>query len=1062
MAQYGKNFYGASYYGRRGTFGGQYTSEEINSGNPLTGPLTNTTVVILPTSTYLKDDNAFTYSTTTGTYTYNNNNYAMFNSAITVDVDLICSEFSLFYLKNPDGGVLKLSVQTYIDGVQVNTYDASINTAGEATHSIFTTPQLPFGEQHITISHDTGSTGYLYIYGINARTTNVEVEVRSKTGAAGSFSNWETLAMTRTITSGVLNGFTLTGDTSDYNGRDYYQFRAVLGSSDNTTTPLVKSCKFTAGTSSNYSDSGQFKMRVDLGTDVGTIDRLVYNASVPENTNLRIQTRTASLTPFTNTSWTSWSAPYSTSICRVRLKSYSLSQAANPISEYIITPVIDPQDKVSFVNLINWIEFIAKQYVTDQGTSIRYQVLNENLDRMTYVDNEYVSLGSGIERYIEFTSTDDESGTFNLSRVGDRPIRIKMIITRTQGALSSPVIDYVDYRANARYREYKEFNPNGAFKAYVSPVYGNNTGIIDLTYNDNAIVGDGTLTTPNNLGYIIPTPIGGTGPISPLYYIETDSNTFGIYKAGEELNLYWKSQNGLINKSISTTNINDIIVAQAKAWPENKLSKADAKLFKHYQYSRGYIIYPNVIITPMTNTFQAPLNMSLGMNYSYYLTNGWARPESISNNNDNINIHWNSNSLSNISNISEANGSFINSKLSNDSIAVSVKTANAKGEVPWVSDEKIFETVVNENGVYKEKVITIQGADIPEINSEVAIGNNPYDVDIVYRSVQCNGKIVPEEHIKTPLKNSDGSIATNEDGSIIYEYPKTYFEEDSFEPLTKYRVSIKRGAATPNDLLDPLPDSRILTVHGIYFDSIGANPEDPSASAASFYQNGYDFEVVGNYIDWSIAYDENGYLKSGCQVPTAGTEYYVTYTYNAIKKLYVSFRCEYNEYETNKELWTSDIIKEYSGSCSPGRDFKSNPLPTKTSITDWGEIPANVDKDTLFYVLGDDNIWVSTFLDNDIVVGTLRDRIPSQNWLPKIHNGYYYIGKDEYYLFTEPKTYTPSREEIETAVNAQYVPGRYGDGIFIEEGTTNIVLNSGFDKIGNNVVIFSDSFIRTV
>jgi hypothetical protein len=1055
MAQYGKNFYGASYYGRRGTFGGQYTSEEINSGNPLAGSLTNTTVVILPTSLYISTDPIFSYSNQSELFSYSGNNYSKISNATTVNINMTCSDFSIGYLKNLDGGIIKLSVQTYVDGVQVNDYNTTINTSGATVHTLFTTPQLPFGEQFITISHDTGSTGYLYIHSINARTTDVAIEARSKTGS-GEFSNWESLTMTRTITPGVFNGFSLVGDTSDYTGRDCYQFRILLGSADDSTTPLVKSCSFRAGSSSNYSDNGQLRVRIDLGTDVSTINNLTYTAQVPEGTDVKIQTRTASAEPFTSTSWTSWSAPYSSSVRRIRLKSYNLLQANNPISEYIITPVINPENEAAFVSLMAWIEFTTAQYITDQNTSIRYQILDETMNRMTYIDNSYAG-NSGIERYIEFLATDSNTSTFDLSRVGNRPMRVKMIISRTQGALSSPVIDFVNYRANARYREIKEFSQDGLYKAYVSPVYGNNTGIIDLTYNDSTIVGDGTLATPYNLGFTIPTPIGGTGAISPSYSIETDSNTFGIYRAGEELNLYWKSQTGLINKSISTTNSSDVIVAQAKAWPDNSLSKAEAKLFKYYQYGRGYFIYPDVVEVPMTNIFLPPLDVSSGMKYSYYFMNSWDGKNDI---NTNIHMEWASNNASNISEISEANGSIVGGKLHNDSILISAIIANANGEVPWVSDEKIFDVVVNSDNKYMEKVITIQGSDIPEIDSGVSIGDNPYSIDIVYRSVECNGKIVPEERVKVPLRDENGDVVLDL-GKIVYEYPKAYLGDDSLEPVTKYRVAVVRNPSSSNDYLDPLPDTRVTAVHGIYFDSIGANPDSPEAAPASFYTEGYDFQVVGNYIDWSIAYD-NGVLKAGRQVPTDDSSYYVTYTYNAMKKLYIAFRCEYNEFETTKELWTSDIVKEYTGSCSPGYDFKSEQLPSKTSITDWGPIPANVDNDTLFYVLNDDNMWVSTFLDDNVVVGTLRNRIPSQQWLPKIHNGYYYIGKDEYYLYTEPKTYIPTRDEVETAVNAQYATGKYGNGIFIEEGTTNIVLNSGFDKVSDNVVIFSDSFVRTV
>lgn len=1065
MAQYSKNFYGASYYGRRGTFGGQYTSEEISSGNALTGALTNTLVAVLPSSTYKYNSNVFLYTGATADYTSNSTVYRGINVGSSATITLTGSDISLTYLRKADGGKMRIQTTTTVDGVEVFTHDVTIDTAGTEGPILALFPDLPFGEQQIILSHGTGSTTPFYIENITARTADVTVETRCKTGLEGTWGAWSATTVTGRTLTDVEDCYSIVSSTPTMANNDYYQFRIMLGTSDDTVTPIVKSCKFTRDTSNNYSTTGQYRVRIDLGANVKSIDNLTYTATVPDGTKLYIRTRTNATEPFVATDWSSWSAPYMLNLKRFRLKSYSPLQANNPISEYIITPVINPQDPVNFITLQKWISFISKQYVTDQNTNIRFQVLDKDLNRLTYKDNTYTNVPGGLERYVEFLSTVDGPYEYDTSVLKAIPIRLKIILNRSQGALSSPVVDLVTYRAMAKYKEIKEFSDTG-FRAYASPVYGNNTGVIDLTFNDISAVGDGTLTKPANLNFTVPTPIGGTIVISPDYVIDTTSDTFGIYKAGKELNLYWKSSGNTPNKKSSTTDANDILVAYAKAWPESGLERETAKaedkahLYKYYQYGRGFIIYPDVNTLTMSNLFSPSIDSSLG-NYSYYVANGWVSVDGTQNSNSNITVAWNSNIANNVSNISQNNGSKSGGILYNDSVKISVIAPNSVGEVTWISDEKIFDSVINEDGVYKEKIIAIEGTDIPEIDSDVSITDNPYVADIVYRSVECDGKIVPEERIKVAQLDNDGNPVLDTDGKIIYNYPMVYYGSDSFVEATKYRAAVVRGPSSSSDYVDILPDNRVTDVIGIYFDSQGANPDNPEDSTASFYTEGQDFTVIGNRIDWSIAY-ENGTLKSGCLAPTAGTSYYVTYKHNVVNKLYISFRCMYKEYETNKALWTSAVTKSYTGSCTPGHDYRSNPLPSKTSEVDWGTIPSNVDIDTLFYVLNDDNIWVSTFFDNNVVVGSLRNRVPSTDWLPTIHNGYYYLGKDEYYLFTEPKEFTPTRSEVETATNVTYVPCKYGNGIFIEEGTTNIILNSGFDKLGNKTVIFQDSLSRVV
>ncbi len=98
-------------------------------------------------------------------------------------------------------------------------------------------------------------------------------------------------------------------------------------------------------------------------------------------------------------------------------------------------------------------------------------------------------------------------------------------------------------------------------------------------------------------------------------------------------------------------------------------------------------------------------------------------------------------------------------------------------------------------------------------------------------------------------------------------------------------------------------------------------------------------------------------------------------------------------------------------SCKPGEDFISSALPDKDDTAIWADLPGDIDPQSLRYIVYDNNQLVRTYIQeiepgSFVVKGTLGDRRPSRHWNPKIRDGYYYLKKDEHYLFIDKHVIT--------------------------------------------------------
>jgi hypothetical protein len=182
----------------------------------------------------------------------------------------------------------------------------------------------------------------------------------------------------------------------------------------------------------------------------------------------------------------------------------------------------------------------------------------------------------------------------------------------------------------------------------------------------------------------------------------------------------------------------------------------------------------------------------------------------------------------------------------------------------------------------------------------------------------------------------------------------------------------------------------------------------------------------------------------------------------------VEFTCNYSEYEIIPQIYRSSTI-ELDGKCSPMFDYTSQQLvigvengQLKLRCGDKStNVDADADRSTLHFVVYDDNPRVRTYINGDRVVGTMDKVDPRESWNPSMYGGYYYIGKDRYFMFGTPAEHKLGASSIPYAEEVQYTDGAMDRGVLVQKGTANLLLNTDF-PIGNTMDdILNDTFDRT-
>lgn len=1095
MAQYGKNFYGSSYYGRTNAYSGWYTTREIFTDETLQDVVNINIRATLPSASYGPSSPEVTrVGTWTENTTFGNLSSDMSNSELVLTAT--CDEIVLQYEQRTLAATVTIEVTTSLPGETPTVQTFTLNTQGASVdpNKIYRISGLAFGKQKVRIilpSNNTTGKAF-YFKSFSVRTANLTIESRARLdNAAWDESFYKKVTMTTTPISGTTFEYMVTGSTVSYAGKNKIQLRIFLASSDDGTTPEVQYIETTSGNTKNRTADGNWtaifdmkQIAIQAGTSFSKVEEVVWTENVPDSTSLTIRSQSSS----DNLNiWDDVTVPYKLNTNRIRLK-----EGYN--TGWIDSPILAPASKKPFVTSKEWDSWDDQSFLPPDsaGISIKYDFLNTQKDNTL---NPYVR----ITNPMNVSNRNLRGGRLrNLDNV------LRITLKRTAGK-QTPVVDYVNLLSYMHYEEDKVIEDQE-----FSAVDFNNTG-------------KGAVLDMSTLVYQVPSETS-----NPTYELIDETGR------PQDILFYFQTEKDEAIRTGKTTTLANKVWAEARVQPSN----STIGLIKNYQYGGGQVNFPlqdKIVLAP---TFTPSLKTDV--RYRYYLDMGWptqfhtviegdtldsiataygvevsdilkesgilnlginmgetndAQKILYSNDgtlvvgqqiripndtyNDAINMYWQS--TNDVVTMKSSQNAVLqgDANVESDTIIAEVKASGTYGWVDWVSEEKIYDGVVNLNdirgeykrthstpesgtsttidyiavtgdtyksiaerfGVYEEDVrrlnttvadeqpvvgqrITVPSRIVlPEIHPKAYTQDNPYDIEIVYNSV----------------KKTDGKIlGTN---NMVIKPVQIEYKEVTMTDVEVVRGTIDNG----RDLLGHARVKSIIRAQNAD-KTIVYNPWNESLQIGDFKQD-------NNYIDWSPT-------AGTASEPPEGQTYYVDYVIEIPSRVTVTIDTTYYEEGGVDRIWRSPEVKEFSGMCYPGTDHVAL-LP---DFSEWMGLP-DPNIEDIEYIVEDNDIWVKTWIEKRngawYIIGSLQDRVPKDNWFPTIKTGYYYLGKDEYYLFNEPITIEPTDKEIPIAENVEYVEGKFQNAVQVQEGSRNLIKNSGFDIASSKTTTYRLRFDGT-
>lgn len=1095
MAQYGKNFYGTVYYGNTNVYSGQYTTKEVNTDEPLKGTFDVKLTAVLPEAWYPY------YSPECRIVSGSWVNRASFGYMETDDANaeirymVTCDRIVICY-EQYSGAPTKVNVEvttTEIGGTPVTTtYQFNPNKSTINPNATFVIDNLPFAEQQVRIylEPNNPANAYFRFKGVRARTSDIIIETRARTNT-GTWTDWTRINETKTPISGRTNAYTLQATSPNYAGKNRVQVRLFLGTSDNELTPVVEKLEMISGDSDNRTDDGWWVAKLHMPTIASSISKtfkevteITWQAQVPTATDMKIRS-SSSNDPSGVTGWTKWTVPYRRNTYRIRLR-------PNASTGWVETPLISPDSVYPFTRTVQWtsLKDVAMLPPSEEGTAIKYLFLNTDKDprKPLYVIQDPTKKGQVKE----------------ISALGNRDFYLRIQLDklytndRTRDA-ATPVVDLIELTSLMEYeQDYEQSDID------FSAVDNNNTGE-RVIFDVSQLASSNYFTPPPEAGSPQYTLIDKTErPQDVVLYL--DSQKDKSIRDGKFYNLatekIWaqakvraiNGTTGLLKhyqQGGGTVTYPD--VDETEMSPVFTPSLNPNKKYRYYLMSgwptSTHVVMPGdtwesiaaihaVSVEELKQVNPNPLydaNGNLLKGQTLVLPNHSVNP--------NVSMKWKSTN-SNLTDKSAHNAMLL--RLANkesDIISVSVINSSFKGDIPWISEEKKYKGYININDLRSEYRRTLIVPDeesvattyvvldgetfasiakkfgvdeidlrkanegmeeveagqtiqiparitLPSIDPRARISDNPYKVTIIANSVRKkNGEVLPDDvvYLKAPL-------------------------QVTYKTITIEGEKVVRGPVVHGK--DPLKRPRVVSIKGIWSkDDYHSGVLAPTWIPYNDFTNTGDYRLTHNSIDWSPADGDE---------PLPGEVYYVTYTCEVPDTLTIVMDTNYQEEGGVDRIWRSMEVKEFQGMCSPGQDFRMELPPIEEWIDTQQAIQQGVEDIT--YVVEDNDLWVKTWVEYDqendkyYLVGSLQDRVPKDNWFPTIKTGYYYLGKDEYYLFSEPITVSSTKRDMPVASNVLYVPAKYQHGILTQEASSNLLRNSGFDIATSDQVVFKRTF----
>lgn len=1008
MARYTKTRYGLTAYGKYDAYSGEFLSRVYDSEAAFSGALKATWNAQTPTMTYpYSRTDIITY---TGTWTQDNTNHRAYTSTVGDKLTFYFMGYSInaTYVKNSLGGVSRVFLDD-VDCGTINTYNVTETT------ETYSDLDLEYGPHKLEIINESvggGGGQQLAISDFIVGSSIIIVDIKagnSLDSSDGTWTNWFTFNITSD--SGNITSSADINDPLYFGNKQCFQTRVTMKTSDRNAPPILQMLNVDTASAFSHVPHGEWTIVKHIEDPsfepYGTV---TWNATTPAGTTLKIQTQTSR----NGTDWSPISNPYDqTVVNQVVLVDEALTGS-------FITPTIDLRGtRSAYDAILKWTNIAVSTQIpsaivgatpTIESTSITYEIYNDQT--------------SPAKKAVGPLTFDALLTYIKKNILALFKIKIKVLMSRTSLDIISPSIDYFSIDADVRYQEL--INPAAV---YISSVENNNTGIKDLY-------------TIASLGFHL--PVGATGIAYTIRDYTNRASVESVSYSSDSLvasttdsskHIYVKStapkyyqfNNGMIGY--------DEIVTIPIGSTFTSLDKTPMDLTKECKYFIVNGFANNLVLTERPNVQLYWYNAAQGATPIYTTLT--------SSSSDKVTIKLTA--PKNWEVVNWASQEFIKD------IPIPINANNIENSVivtehlPAIPNTVIMDTDIGQFYVVNiiPGSITIDGESVVGSEDLFVYSETPVDGKIAYYIDPTTKTYTVEEALKRgeEIITVVRATGTNSDELITYT---------TINSITSVITKNANGTtkATYNLTTDYTRDKHVITW-------VGSKPADEE-----IYYVTFTYDDLGDLLSYSRI-DENSVWVSDVSpvvsnqyagkfkllqnrivwdpgpAPTKSATYYVKYNYDVSAEGTLTFSPSYKETEILKDIWVSNVrLKNWGlqpdtqAECSVDDDYISEKLPEKLDTTVWVDLQnvlGSLDTDSLKYTLSDNNQLVITYIDNiatidatplsatpttsSRVMGTLKakfnsasvyGRYPHNRWWPTITPGFYYLNKDEYYLFSRP------------------------------------------------------------
>lgn len=1080
MAQFGKHLFGTSFFGKTSTFDGEYETEIIDAGEPFNGSVRVEIKGDKPIVRYLGNDNQLAYQGSDWTRSGTTMRTTRAGSEVKF---LVCG--STFNIRATGAGRAHFK-HVHTEEVETHTFTDSLDI------------EKDYADYLLTI--ETTSASFT-LREVAVRVANIGIEVRT----AGELSdpinvipNWDIYNEVKLTYDNTTELWV--GDTPQLTGNQYVQLKLHLSTSESKASPVVDKLHFSSGDMNEHAEGGNWYCSLNMrniargaNKTFKRVKRVRWKEREQENSHLAI--RSASVTSTSsghpargqildNSYWKAETAPYILKHATpgqfgqpwTRL---SLAEAGNGFSQssnrssVMIGPIDPKKANLTNTKLTRWLNWHDQSYypTNKQGVNTVYELYKNRDDiEQGYAPIFRITNPEGVrDRLITLSREDQTESVF-----------LRIQLDRSSGR-GSPVVDYIDLAAQMHYESPRNV---GSHTENLSPLDGL------LEYGENGL-GKKQLRTIQSSLYDWPS-------LSQSLPVNTENLLANPRQVRVDYTPKYLNQVSL-GLGEGMTGRDSFPADTSRSW--TLYSQTDAKtpslstqsvpsdeLFWHASYDGGTVNYPIRTERDLSTDF-TPRFID-NKNYRFRIVNGWRNEffvlptsmtweeveditghsrEAIEKENGTVKLYNGripmrysltlpNNTLNNKINFQFKTSETVLTEESlwngkaNDSIQAWIPDGGDYEYTDWVSDEIIFDGIVNPNDTF-----------LPYVRTQSSVMNarndSTYTVELAEETAEAIAKkfnasredLLVRNENKTVFKKGEQvlipgtfSLPSLAPG-LIYEGENPYVIEIIPGSVRKTHDSVRLmdDVITPGSDDEPaiqytLVDSPVMTGEMIRGSArnggdlipftdvrqvIRVQDENkvlyvPYTKSQSGSEMG-DYILKDNRIDWSPSH-------SGAKEPNAGVKYTVTVVHGIVNTMRLVYTSDYSEKMAVDRLWRSRDSIEINGIVTPEEDFVSD-LPAKESFEGYHNLLTNVS-----YVVEDNDLWVQTSIEGidgeEKLFATLGGENPSRNWYPTIQTGFYYIGSDEYYLYSEPRTHRFDEKDVPIIKDVSYTE----DGLVLE------------------------------